>query len=404
MSLLTHPGAEMAIFMLAIILGALFASKTKQSALVGQIVLGIIIGPALLDLVSYNEFVKQIAEIGIMILLFLVGLECKFKEVYTPKNTFIAIFSAALTWVFGYFIATLFGFNSTQSIFIGTAIISTSSAVVAVLLKETNNLKSDVGKIILGASAINDIIGLMIFSLVIRSTEVHMSLSAIIYRVFVAILYLVVFFIIGKKLSKYLRNLEYWGKMNNHPKLGFIFTLLIAFFFGAVSEVIGLSTMMGAFVAGLALEHIKDKNFKIGAEYLEIIFGSIFFVSLGILVENLFDPLKNIFLVIALLIAAILGKTIGGYIGARIGKSRLIKKNSIIIGFSLSPIGEIAALAALVALQEGIFNNEIYSSIIFVSIISSIIIPMGIMKMFGYSPESKKRFKLDIKHKRTSYL
>ena len=162
--------------------------------------------------------------------------------------------------------------------------------------------------------------------------------------------------------------------------------------------------MMGAFVAGLSLEHIKDKNFKIGAEYLELIFGSIFFVSLGILVENLFDPLHNIFLVVALLGAAIFGKTIGGYIGARFGKSRIIKKNSFIIGFSLSPIGEIAALAALVAYQQGILNNEIYSSIIFVGILSSVIVPMTLMKIFGHEYKIKKSFKLNIKHKKPTYL
>ena len=401
---LTHPGAEMAVFMLAIILGALFASKTKQSALVGQILIGIIIGPAILGIVTYNEFVKQIAEIGIILLLFLVGVECKFKEVYTPKNTFIALFGALFTWVLGYLIARLFGFNSLQAIFVGIAIISTSSAVIASLLKETGKLKSNTGKIILGASAINDIIGLLIFSLVTRSTQVEMNISGIIFQVVIAILYLIVFFIIGKKLSRYLRKLEYWGNMHNHPKIGFIFTLLIAFFFGAVSELIGLSTMMGAFVAGLSLEHIKDKNFKIGAEYLELIFGSIFFVSLGILVENLFDPLHNIFLVVALLGAAIFGKTIGGYIGARFGKSRIIKKNSFIIGFSLSPIGEIAALAALVAYQQGILNNETYSSIIFVGILSSVIVPMTLMKIFGHEHKIRKSFKLNIKHKKPTYL
>ena len=142
MILLTHLGQEMAIFMLAIILGSILASKTQQSALVGQIILGIIIGPAVLGLVSYNEVVKALSELGIIFLIFLVGLECKFREVYTTKNLFVAISSAGITWVFGFGIAFIFGFTPLQGVFIATAIISTSTAVVAGLLRSTGKMTS----------------------------------------------------------------------------------------------------------------------------------------------------------------------------------------------------------------------------------------------------------------------
>ena len=253
----------------------------------------------------------------------------------------------------------------------------------------------------MGGSAINDIIGLIIFSIVVSAIKTKMTLSTIFFKVFLSILFIFAFFKIGKKLSKYLKKIEYWGLMNGHKKIGFTFSLMIAFFFAAISEIVGLSTIMGAFVAGLALEHIKDRDFRIGAEYLEMIFGSIFFVSLGLLVNSLFDPLKNILIVVCLLGAAILGKLIGGYYACRIGKTKLTKKESIIAGIGLSPIGEIAALAALVAFQNGIFTSEIYSSIIFVSIISSVIVPMILVKLMNIKKEQKSEFRLDIKHRKS---
>ena len=256
----------------------------------------------------------------------------------------------------------------------------------------------------MGVSAIDDMIGLIIFSLIVKASDSHMNIGTIIWRIVLAIAFIIIFFKIGKKLSTYLKKIEHWGIMNDHSKIGFTFSLMIAFFFSSVSEFIGLSTIMGAFVAGLSLERIKDRDFKIGAEYLEMIFGSIFFVSLGILVNSLFDPIKNMFLIFSLLGAAILGKVIGAYISLRSGKNLFSKKESVIIGFGLSPIGEIAALAALFALQKGILSNDIYSSIIFVSILSSIIVPVILVKLLNVVKRQKSVFKLDIKHKKSTYL
>ncbi|MBN2367822.1 cation:proton antiporter [Candidatus Woesearchaeota archaeon] len=398
----SNPGPEMAIFMFALLIGALIATKTKQSALVGQILIGIVIGPSVLGLVTYNEFVKQISELGIIILLFIVGLECKFKEVYTIKNILIAFFGASITWSFGFLTGFIFGFSTLQSIFIGIAITSTSTAVVAGILRQTGKLRSELGKTIMGASAIDDIIGLLIFSLALRISEGGMTPSLILFKIFIALAFLVIFFMIGVKTSRYLTRMEYWGLRNGYPKIGFIFTLLLAFLFSGVAELAGLSAIMGSFVAGLALEHIENKSFRMGAEYFEIIFGSIFFISLGILVDNLFGMMNNLGLIIVLILAAFFGKVFGCAIGCRL--SSVPRKESKIIGVGLSPIGEIAAMAAMVALQRGIFDSNIYSSIIIVGITTSIISPGLITWLLGVRIKSDRVFRFDIKHKRPDFM
>ncbi|MBN1502874.1 cation:proton antiporter, partial [Candidatus Woesearchaeota archaeon] len=151
-----------------------------------------------------------------------------------------------------------------------------------------------------------------------------------------------------------------------------------------------------AFVAGLSLEHIENKNFKIGAEYFELIFGSVFFVSLGIL-TNLKLVFSNINFIIVLTLAAIFSKFFGTYIGSRL--SRINNKASEVISVGMIPIGEIAAITALIALNKGIFDSSIYSSVIFVGIITAIYSPVVLKKILGIQIQTKKAFNFKIKHK-----
>jgi Kef-type K+ transport system membrane component KefB len=393
-------GLEMAIFMFAILVGSIIANKIKQSALVGQILIGILIGPSILGIVRYNEFVREVSDLGIIVLLFIVGLECKFKEVYTAKNILIAILGAIVPFSFGFLTGYILGFNHLQSLFLGAAITSTSSAVVASTLRQTDMLKSPLGKVIMGACAVDDIAGLIILSVVIKISEVGFSIEAVVNRVVLAVLFLFVFFIVGVKISKYLRRLEYWGAAHGHHNLGFIFTLMLAFLYASISETIGLSAIMGAFVAGLSLEHIENKNFRLGAEYFEMIFGSIFFVSLGILINNLIDPLKNIMFVGIILAVAIAAKYTGSFVGAKL--SNINKRESMVISVGMVPIGEIAAIAALVALEKGIFDNSTYSSIILAGIVTCILAPIVLKNMFGRI-DSRQPYKFNIRHKRPAY-
>ncbi|MFH0875777.1 MAG: cation:proton antiporter [archaeon] len=394
------PGIEMAIFLAAAIAGSILAQKMKQTALVGQILIGIVIGQGVLGLVSYNEFVKSIAEFGIIILLFLIGLDSKFKEVYNAKNIVIASIACILPWIMGLFISKFFGYNSIQSFFIATSVASTSSAVVGSFLTKFNLIKQETGKIVIGASIVDDIIGLIALSVTVKMSEGAVTIQMIGFKIFVALAFLFIFFFIGVKISKQLSKLEFWGKTNGHPQIGFMFTLMLAFVYSAAAELVGLSSIVGAFVAGLSLAHVENKSFVIGAQYFEQIFGSLFFVSLGILI-NIIDALKNLNFIIALTVLVLIGKYIGGIIGSRLcGYS---KETASLLGTTMMPIGEIAAITSIIALNKGIFDNSLYSSIIFVGIFTTIFSLVVLNKKLGFKSDIKKPLDIDIKHKKTTY-
>ncbi|MBI4679918.1 MAG: cation:proton antiporter, partial [Nitrospirae bacterium] len=154
------------------------------------------------------------------------------------------------------------------------------------------------------------------------------------------------------------------------------------FLYASVAEIIGLSAIVGAFLSGAVLEGIKFKNskdLKEGAEYLHTIFGAIFFISLGILV-NLKELTFNIlpFFVI-LLFAAILTKVIGCGIASRLASYS--KTESMVIGFGMSPRGEVAMIIALIGLTSNIINQDLYISIVLMSLITTIITPIVIRNL-----------------------
>jgi Kef-type K+ transport system membrane component KefB len=143
-----------------------------------------------------------------------------------------------------------------------------------------------------------------------------------------------------------------------------------------IAELIGLSAIVGAFLAGVALSGAvikRGKNFKEGADYLQIIFASIFFVSLGVLADFHILTLQIFWFLISLTIVAFLTKIIGCYIGARIG--HMTHKNSLTVGIGMTPRGEVAMIVALIGLNLGVINQDLYVSIILMSLLTTIFVP-----------------------------
>ncbi|MBW2970598.1 cation:proton antiporter, partial [Candidatus Woesearchaeota archaeon] len=271
----------------------------------------------------------------------------------------------------------------------------TSTAIIAAALKHSNKLKSDIGKKIMGASAVNDVLGLLMFSVVMQMNSSSLSVVSISVKAIAAVLMMGFFFMIGKLLSNQLHRLEFWGFRNGHSNMSLLATLLLAFVFASFLELIGLSAIIGAFVAGLALEQVENKSFRQGVESLEVIFGSIFFVTLGLLVTNLKDVIMNLHVVVVLVIATIISKYLAGFIAG--GWFNLKPRDSKLIGLGMMPVGEIAALVALKGLQSGVFDNAVYSNVIFVGVATSIFVPMMLDKALGIMPK-KRAMRIKVKH------
>jgi Kef-type K+ transport system membrane component KefB len=369
---------QLSLLLFVALAGYLIASKINQSAIVWEILVGIAIGPSLLGLITYTDYVQTFAHLGAVVLLFVVGLEFNIKDVFNLKYGIIALIGVIVPWLGGYFLAEFFGYDFISCVFVGTALTATSIAITANVLREMGKLQTEAAKAIIGAAVIDDVLGLLVLSFSLQVTSDAISIAPIVLVIIEAVIFMVVGAYVGLVyLSKLLEKLDTTKLAKRFPETIFLFAMTIAFFYAMIAELIGLSAIVGAFLAGVALTGCtikQGKNFKEGAEYLMIIFAAIFFVSLGILADFHALTLQILWFLIALTIVAFLTKIIGCYLGARIG--RMSHKNSLIVGMGMAPRGEVAMIVALIGLNLGVIQQDIYVSLILMSLLTTIFVPI----------------------------
>ena len=134
---------QMSLLLFVALAGYLLAARINQSAVIGEILVGIIIGPSLLGLITYTDFVASVAHLGAIILLFVVGLEFKLKDIFNLKYTWIALSGVVVPWIMGYYLAKLFGYDFGSAVFVGTALTATSIAITANVLREMGKQLSE---------------------------------------------------------------------------------------------------------------------------------------------------------------------------------------------------------------------------------------------------------------------
>jgi Kef-type K+ transport system membrane component KefB len=368
---------QLSLLLFVALAGYIIAAKINQSAIIWEILIGIAIGPSLLGLITYTDSVRSFAQIGAVILLFVIGLEFNIKDVFNIKYGIIALFGVIVPWIGGYFLAIFYGFNFISSVFVGTALTATSIAITANVLRELGKLQTEAAKAIIGAAVIDDILGLLVLSISMQVARNTFSIEPLIITIILAVLFMILGAFIGRRyITKLLEKLDNTKIIKRFPETVFIFAITIAFLYAMIAEGIGLSAIVGSFLAGIALSgcSIKcGKNFKEGADYLQIIFASIFFVSLGILADFHKLTIAIIGFLIALTILAFLSKIIGCYIGARIG--HMTHKNSLAVGMGMVPRGEVAMIVALIGLNMGFLGQDIYVSLILMSLLTTVLVP-----------------------------
>jgi Kef-type K+ transport system membrane component KefB len=377
---------QMSLLLFVALAGYLIAARINQSAVIGEIFCGILIGPSLLGLITYTDFVRSVAQLGAIILLFVIGLEFKMKEVFKLKYGLIALSGVIIPWIGGFLSAKLFGYNLMTSIFVGTALTATSIAITANVLREMGKLQSDAAKAIIGAAVIDDVLSLLALSVsnqIIQGTFSILTTSSVILK---AAAFLVLGTYFGNTfLSKTIKKIDGTHLASKFPEVVFIYAMMVAFLYAMIAELMHLSAVVGAFVAGVALEGVcqrHGKDYKEGAEYLHIIFASIFFVSLGVLADFRELTFRIITFLISLTIVAILTKYFSCYFAARIGG--MSKRDSSIIGIGMSPRGEIAMIVALIGLNEAIIKQDIYLSLVVMSLLTTIFTPI-ILRSWYYN-------------------
>lgn len=369
---------QMSVLLFMALSGYLLASVLKQPSVVGQILAGILIGPSVIGLITYTDFVSSLGHLGAAILLFTIGLEFKVKELLQLRYAVIGLFGVLVPWVCGFGLALLFDFESSRASLIGVALSATSIAITADTLRELGKLDSTAARAIIGAAVIDDVLALLALSLSLQVSNGAFSLSETGLLLLKAIVFLVsAIFLSQRYLRNWIVKLDNTAFAQRYSEAVFVLSMMLAFAFAIIAELMGLSAIVGAFIAGVSLEgiHLKNsKNFHHGAEYLRIVFGAIFFVSLGVLVDvSAFTSEMALFL-LALTVVAIVSKFIGCGLPARL--MGMSNHDAITVGVGMVPRGEIAMVVALLALNSGAIEQPAYIAIVLMSLLTAIFTPL----------------------------
>jgi Kef-type K+ transport system membrane component KefB len=369
-------------FLLAIsLLSSFLFARFGQPKVIGYILVGVVIGPSALGIITPTvesvsglpESVLMLAQLGSIVLLFMIGLECELKEVYTRRSIAIAFGGVIVPWVAGFIVADAMGYG-TDAIFIGATLVATSVAITAGVTSELGMIGTPVAYAIVGAAVVDDVLGMIVLAISKGLTVTDLDLVGISAIVLLAIAFIVLGAWFGSKvLTKLVFNVQLSGYKRKLPMSGFILALTIAFLYAFFAELIGLSAIVGAFVAGTAFSGsaLKD-GFRKGTMYLDALFVPLFFVSLGVIVD-IGAVRHTLGFSIVLTLIAIATKIVGCGIPALL--TGMKPWDSLAVGVGMTPRLEIALVIAFIGLSSGIIGEDVYSVVVFMGLATAVFAP-----------------------------
>jgi Kef-type K+ transport system membrane component KefB len=241
-----------------------------------------------------------------------------------------------------------------------------------------NKLQTSAAKAVIGAAVIDDVLALLALSLSEQITSGTLSLSFILITAAKAIGFIAIGALLGKLLlARLLVRFDRTRIANKYPESIFIFAIMVSFLYAMGADLVGLSAIVGSFLAGVSFSGItlkKGKIFHEGAEHLRIIFASIFFISLGVLLDLHAINLNLIYFILALTVVAAITKIIGCGLPAKLGG--LDFKDSLIVGVGMMPRGEVAMIVALIGLNQNLIEQNVYAALILMSLLTTVIPPL----------------------------
>src|SRR5881227_3430159 len=373
--------------------------RFHQPTIIGEIGVGIVLGPSLVGNAALGPYrvvfdpavVATLAVLGSIFLLFLIGLDFDFRAVYTQRNIDVAFGGVVLPLVVGFGAAlylaptTSIGVNGTpftMALFVGATFTATSVAITAAVLLEFNFVKDPVAQTILGAAVVDDVLGLIVLSVVVGTSAGRVSALDLAILLAETVGFLAVGMAAGVYVfRRIVLRIQVEGKRLGLPHSGFLVAMAITFLFTLTAESIGLSAVVGAFLAGSVFAGTAfQKDFSEGARHLAAVFTPIFFVSLGLQV--------NVPAVAAQTVIAVIMKVVGCSLPARL--ARMTAHEAVAIGWGMTPRGEVGLIVAVTALTAGVIGDALFSVIVFVLILVTIL-PTPLFKRALRAVERERR-------------
>lgn len=365
------------ILLTTLILGQV-SLRLKLPLVVGQLLAGIIIGPTFCNWVQPSHWLQLFSDIGVILLMFLAGLESKIDllKKYLKPSMIVAVSGILLPIAVGYLIGLMFEFTKFESLFLGIVFAATSVSISAEVLQEMDSLTSREGTTILGAAVVDDILAVLLVSMIsnlnIKGTAISMMHLGILLRALVLLLaYFVLLFIAGRWLiPRLLRLSSKWQGAVSTTTM----TLIICWLLAYLADYFGLSAVIGAFFAGLSMSLTPFKKI-INQSITQIgyaVFIPVFLASIGLRL-TLTGILQDFTLFLILTIGGIVSKLLGAGLGARL--SGFNRHSALAIGAGMISRGEMALVVAQMGLQNHLLSAARYSAVIGAIIMTTVLAP-----------------------------
>ena len=378
---------DLAIILLSAKLCAMVARKLKFPQVAGQIVAGLLIGPCFLSLVQPSDFITKMAEIGVILVMFSAGLETDLKDLIKtgPKALAIACSGVFIPFALGallYF--AFYGFEGigTASFYaamsIGAIMTATSVSITVAALQELGKLKGTVGTTILSSAIIDDVIGIIVLTVVIGFKNPDVKPSMVIIKTILFFIVAIIGGIIAYKFFKWLDN------RNPHTQRIPIFGFVLCFALAYIAEkYFGIADITGAYVAGIVLCSLDDADYINRKTHISIymIFAPTFFVGIGL--KTTFDSVntKLLLFCLAFVLVALISKIIGCGLMAKL--CRFNWNDSLKIGVGMMTRGEVALIVTQKCLSAGMITAEYFTAVILLIICSSVLTPVVLKLLFS---------------------
>lgn len=374
------------------------AAYFQVPSVIGELIAGIVIGPSVLGLIEISNPIHLLAQIGIILLLFEVGIETDIGHLSSAgvKALIVALGGVIFPFILGFLISYfLFSFSLMASLFIASTLTATSIGITLRVLRDLKKQNSHEAQIIIGAAVIDDIIGIVLLAMLYEfstSGEINLLSTGKV------LLFIILFFIVSPLLAKGISFIiKKWDEKSEIP--GLLPTTIVALIllFAWAAHFLGAPELLGGFAAGLALSRqfffpfavflneSKEFSHRVEEQMKPIVhlFTPIFFVAIGLSLDLKSVNWESTFIWLlsgTLILAAIIGKLFSAFFLK--GESRLMQ---LIIGTAMIPRGEVGLIFANVGLTAGVLKNDIYAAVILVITLTTLIAPFSLRWLYSYS-------------------
>lgn len=370
---------DLFVVLLAAKLGDELFKRIGQPAIVGEILAGVLVGPSVLGFVEPGEVLEVFAELGVVFLLFWVGLETRLSEMRAVGRIAVAVGGAGVVLPFlgGIGLGLALGESAEASVFLGAALAATSAGITSATFLELGIARSAAARTVLGAAVVDDILALTLLSVAVAmAAEGGVDVGDIVLSLALAVGFVVFIALGGTRLLQNRPKLLDAPRFADSPLLP---AVILCLGLAAFSAQIGLAALIGAFLAGMMVAETKDQNaIEEEVRPLYAFFPPFFFAFIGIELD--LDALLGghaLALLAAITVLAIVTKLVPAYLAAR----PLGRRQASVVAVGMVPRGEVGIVVASIGAAEGVVDAELFGVVVAMSILTTLLAPFALRRL-----------------------